>query len=836
VPPALAAIVGITLDAQHHPSITVSASLLALGVLLAMVGVRRCRLTPAVHRHAFGRLLLRAGIPLGIVGGFAALHERQTRFVPASDISRLLGEGGRIVRVRGHVAGPVTVRLVPIPFSRGQTEERTSFEFLVHGLGEGERRRAVAGRLLVSMPGRLEVERGAELEFAGTLRPIEGPMNEGEFDRRAYLAERGIRGRITGAGATDVTIMSLGTWWSPLRLVDRLRSRIGAAISELTPPEEAGLTEALIAGNRQAITREELAPFFETGTLHLLVVSGMHVVLFWQGLRPILSLLGLSVRAWAWVSWVVFPAYALLTGGDPPVVRATIAICLATGSYLTGRPAPAANGVAAAVLVVLAMDPAALFRAGPQLSFVAVLLIQGALPKRLLADAMFDDEFNAEPDRAESAGGRLGRALLESFQASVIITILLAPLTLSRFSLLTPLAMLIGPLLVPLVTVALISGSVAVAVHALAPALGWIVALPCVVAMRMLRSAVAGVEDIPWGFLYAPPPPDWWTVGFHVLLLVPPLVRPGWRLDARALAPCGLWIVVGAMALIARPTGPAALELHQLAVGHGGCTVIRFPDGRTALYDCGSLTLPQVGERVIAPWLWRKGIGRIDLIIISHADLDHFRGLPALARRFAVGRLACHPSFLRSEEPAAIRARQELLDQPGGPPVLTITVAGDRFRFGDHELVVLQPGLADRFESDNAGSLLVALREVTSAAEDAPALALLTGDLSGSGLSRFLRSGVTRSRVLLSPHHGSRSSNTPALAEAVRPEVVIAGDGQPRWREDPLKPFVAVGARVFHTFERGTVRCRFLADRVEVTTFRPERNRVDPLAPVESPD
>ena len=80
-----------------------------------------------------------------------------------------------------------------------------------------------------------------------------------------------------------------------------------------------------------------------------------------------------------------------------------------------------------------------------------------------------------------------------------------------------------------------------------------------------------------------------------------------------------------------------AVLARSLPVGHGGCTVLETPDGRTLLYDAGALAGPEVTRRQIAPFLWSRGIRRIDEVILSHADLDHFNGLPSLLDRFAIG-------------------------------------------------------------------------------------------------------------------------------------------------------------------------------------------------------
>src|SRR5207244_456621 len=93
------------------------------------------------------------------------------------------------------------------------------------------------------------------------------------------------------------------------------------------------------------------------------------------------------------------------------------------------------------------------------------------------------------------------------------------------------------------------------------------------------------------------------------------------------------------------PHRPGEFRCTFLAVGHGGCAVVETPRGQVLLYDVGSIGGPDVTRRHVAPFLWSRGIRRIDELILSHADLDHFNGVPQLAERFAIGRVICTPTF-----------------------------------------------------------------------------------------------------------------------------------------------------------------------------------------------
>ena len=113
------------------------------------------------------------------------------------------------------------------------------------------------------------------------------------------------------------------------------------------------------------------------------------------------------------------------------------------------------------------------------------------------------------------------------------------------------------------------------------------------------------------------------------------------------------------------------LEAEFLAVGHGLAVLIHTPDGQTLLYDCGRLGDPTVGRRIIAPALWARGVSRIDTVFLSHADQDHYDGLPDLLDRFPIGEVRLPPGFAGADNPMATRLIEQL--QARGVPVQPIT-------------------------------------------------------------------------------------------------------------------------------------------------------------------
>jgi competence protein ComEC len=315
-------------------------------------------------------------------------------------------------------------------------------------------------------------------------------------------------------------------------------------------------------------------------------------------------------------------------------------------------------------------------------------------------------------------------------------------------------------------------------------------------------------DRLPGSYWYVADIPTWWIwilyLGlFGVLTLAS--VRPyrTWT----SLAGLG-WLCVGLLAGAAR-LPEDEFRCTFLAVGHGGCTVLEIPDGRILLYDAGALTGPDVTRRQIAPFLWSRGIRRIDEVFLSHADLDHFNGLPALLERFTIGQVTCTPSFAEKLLPGVQLTLATLEKEK--IPIRTVR-AGDHLSAGPVDLEVRHPPAVGPEGTENARSLVLLVRHAGHSL-------LLTGDLEGPGLDRLLALPPVAVDVLMAPHHGSRFPNTAALAAWAHPRVVVSCEGPPRGPTRPPEPYTAVGAQFLGTWPHGAITIRSHSSGLLVETF-----------------
>jgi competence protein ComEC len=691
--------------------------------------------------------------------------------------------------------------------------EMSRLEVAAVALRDGTAWKKVSGRAALLVDGHLlGAHCGDRVRvFAALARPRPA-RNAGEFDFALHARADRRLCELYCDNPDCVVVLQSGSSWSLTRLLGRLRAGGARLLAEHLPPERAALAATLLLGGRSGASREQIKPFFLTGALHLLVVSGMHVAILAGTLYALLRWTPLPRRAGLVVAGAVVIGYALLTGADPSVVRAATLLVIFYAARYLGRRALARNSWAAGSLVVLALNPAELFRTGPQLSFLAVAVLIWAAERpcsRWQVDPL--DRLLAEsrpwPVRALRS---LGRTLWQVTLVALLVWLATLPLVMLRFHLFSPVAVLLGPLLGPLVTAALVSGFALLLLGWLAPPLGAVCGFICDWSLAGLEGVVAWARDLPGSYFWTPGPSAWWVGGAYATLAVMwafPQCRPPRRWAVGLLAG---WIAVGFGAAL-RPRPAERLDCTFVAVDHGCAALIQLPSGATLLYDAGRLGAPETGARSIAAVLWSRGLTRLDAVLVSHADADHYNALPELLERFDVGVVYVSPMMFKRRTKALDALRAAIARH--GVPIREVW-AGDRLRGGGGvKLDILHPPRRGGAASDNANSIVLAL-------EYAGRRILLPGDLEPPGLDDLLATPAYDCDVLLAPHHGSRRSDPPGFAAWSKPECVVVSAGH---RPDATvgAAYRKGGARMLPTAERGAVRVVIQPGALKVETFLP---------------
>lgn len=599
----------------------------------------------------------------------------------------------------------------------------------------------------------IQLGAGQRWRFGVRLKQPHGNLNPNGFDYELHLFEQGVRATGHVRDAVPPRLLARDAGHPIERLRQRVRDAIDAAV---TDRRTAGVLAALAVGDQSAIDREDWDLFRNTGMAHLVSISGLHITMFaWLAGLVIASLWRRSRRAALWLPaqqaarWgglIAASAYAVFSGWGVPSQRTVYMLAAVTVLQALGRRWPWPLVLMSAAVVVSALDPWALLQAGFWLSFVAVGLLMASGP---VSGARTEVKDGAAPEAAtELTSGKesskLGRHVRGEFRNQVIATLGLTPLTLIFFQQVSVVGFLANLVAIPLVTLVVTPlAMLGVFASPLWLAGAWVVEQMC--------SALGWLATWPGAVWTVPVAPVWaqllGLIGAALLVMPAP-----WRTRALAL-PLVLPLL---MPSVQRPA-PGSFELLAADVGQGTAVFIRT-HGHLLVYDTGPQYSQEsdAGQRVLLPLLRSRGESRIDRLMLSHRDTDHVGGARSLLQTMAVTDMW---SSLEDTHPLLALA----------PPGSRCS-AGQRWDWDGVRFEVLQPS-ADAYDSKRKSNAMSCVLRV---AGDHGSV-LLTGDIEREQEAWLVatQGDALRSEVLVVPHHGSKTSSTPAFIDAVHPLVAV---------------------------------------------------------------
>lgn len=693
-----------------------------------------------------------------------------------------------------------------------------------------QRRFTSTGTVLVSLA---DLEQplgyGDRVRFATSLRRPTNFNNPGGFDYRRYLASRKIW--TTAFIDNPRKIIPVATrqgnaFWTWLETV---RNRIRTFLDQHSTRSSGPILKALVLGERGTIPEAVKEDFAISGAAHIMAISGLHlgIIAFFlfRGLLGILrqsETVILRTNIFKLSALLTIPPvilYTLVAGARVTTVRAAIMIIVYLVSIVIDRPRNLFHTLALAALVITLIDPASLLEASFQLSFMAVLAILFLFPR-------FSRLFRREeivPSKQKRPIHRLtswGRDLLLVSLAAMIGT---APLIAYHFHRFSPMGLISNFLVIPLlgflaVPASLISALLSLCCTYLAipfvRTAGWIVDLT----VFMIQS----LASLPGASFHVSTPTVLEIVLFYVFIAV--ILHIGRSVFYRiALA---VILCLGAVDVgywLARTHFNQTLTITSVDVGQGDCALVEFPGGKRALIDGGGFYDDSfdVGKNVVAPFLWKKKIQKIDFLVLTHPDPDHLNGLKFIARTFRVEEL--WDSGQKSNSPFF----GELMTIVRQKQIHRISL----FRGDDPRIingVVVHP-LHPRREDlqahcwpnrSRANNLSLVLRLVFGSQAF-----LFTGDIEREAEAELIASGIDlESRVIKVPHHGSLTSSTASFLLKVRPEIAVISAGQRSMFRLPnpkvLKRYEGLGCRIFRTDRHGAITLETDGETLRIKTFQ----------------
>ncbi len=588
-----------------------------------------------------------------------------------------------------------------------------------------------------------ELRPGDIVRVSARIRPLDSPRNPGVTDFNSVLAARGFVGSAS-ASDRDVTVLARGRGSFVLnRLVTPVRTYIFGVIDRVLPGDEGSLLVGLLLGGSQGLPKDVQEAFKDAGIVHVLAVSGMNVSIVVGVLWVLLSALGVRGwrRFWAGVAGVGF--YVLLVGWSAAPMRAGLMACAVLLSTPTQRRLSPVASLCVAGFVLLLIDPAMLFDVGAQLSFAATLGIALVVGP---AERMF---------RRAVRVRWLSRWALAPMIVSFAATLATAPLLLHHFSRVQPLAFVTSTVVVPLVGLAMPLGIVVLLASLVSHSLASVFAQSLWLVLFVLLKLTVFMGRLDWA-IWEPGRLSWLWVGWAYLLglLVLRLNRSRARAGFAVLLLVGLSAMTWQGALRTPGNSVTFLDPKQ-----GDAILLEDSLGHKVLVDAGVN-----GPGVLRDYLRGRGIHRLDVVVVTHPDKDHYGGLLDLPARVRVRRLLVPVTESQDPDYRSLLTRL----RAGGTEVVVVGkgvhLTGSGFRVD-----FLWPDDATR-ASFLTGGVRTNDLSLVALVEHSGFRMLLTGDFESPD---HLAGEDLHADLLKSPHHGSLKGNRPSLYERVRPDYVL---------------------------------------------------------------
>ena len=737
-----------------------------------------------------------------------------TALQPPTDPSRVynLIHKKTKVTLAGEVTGLATI-----------SGDKSSFDLavshiLVRGQTAPATMRPATGKIRLAMRGSAPdfIRPGQKLLVVASVDRIHNYQTPGTFDYVLYMRNKGVfcSGWIKSPRhiLAEPTVSRQGIL--AIRLPSqRFRQRIDNFLRHHCDPVTGGLYRALLIGNRSGLSGDTIDHFAASGCMHLLAISGLHMgllafllhgMVYWLLKRC--QWLLLHTNASALALCLTFPflfGYAFIAGLNAPVFRALIMAGFFLLAVICNRQHQLFHLLAAAALVLLALHPLALFTASFQLSFAALVAIALITP--------YLHAFH----RTQQAGNnniatKVVLWLMTAFLISLAATAGTLPLLLYHFNRFSPIGPLMNLVIEPLLCfIALPLGLLAAPFLTVAPKVASLLFSCGGYALHAADILTTKTAQLPLAAIWTITPSVGEIAAYYLLIFL--LCR-----IPRQTGKYRLLITGGALLLLIHFTAglylPQIFHVHQgkkarvsfLDLGKGSSTLLEMTDGTTILIDGGGSSSDRfnVGRQIIAPFLWKQRIWRLNALVITHPDSDHYNGLGFIAKRF-------HPQIAYiNDQPIQNSGYQKLITTIQRQQIRLTTPQPGQILHADclcRLSCIGMTGLVDKMDSDNNHGLVMKL-------ECGEKSFLFPADIEQRA-ERILLAGnrQIRANVLLAPHHGSKTSCSHPFLRAVAPQLIVVSagprqqnffpaPGNRRWWQQQHIPFLITGID-------GTIAC-----------------------------
>jgi len=627
---------------------------------------------------------------------------------------------------------------------------------------------------------------GNIIHFKGDFYKGNEERNPGEFDYNKYLRFRGISGLLTAYNISSLKIIKANKN-NLSNFVFIARRYIDRQIGKLYNMQSAALLRGLLLADRSQISYDTKTEFINSGIIHILAVSGLHVgfiiliFLFIFGrfniyLRSILTIVGLII-------------YLILIGPPASAFRAGVMVILLIVALITNRSTNLLNSIAIAGFIILLIHPEELFNAGFQLSFSAVISIAIIYPPISKWINSYDIKYNSLKN------------ILLFIAVSLAVQIGTIPFTIYYFGKVSLVALFTNMIIIPLVGVVIAIGIMSIVFGLMSAAIASYFSIVNHLIINFIYYLIHLIGSSDHSFLRINGFSVYDIVLFYLFLSIAFVFYR--KFTGNIAKSILLMLCVLNILLLSRFDNVELMPDNRLSVmmvdvGQGDSFLLKFPNGETALIDAGTASFSyDSGERVILPLMNYLGIKKIDYGFVSHLDLDHYGGIISLIHNDKISRIykpATDTSEIKEVRFEKFVAGNKLPEDYYRRGIIKI---------GNARIYVLNISDYNLSDSNNRSGLLKVVYGNSAF--------LFTGDLYKRGEEYYSKmyGGFLDSDVLKVGHHGSKTSSSEAFLKMVTPEVSLISDRRQNKFHHPARQTLdklrAINSKVYRTDISGAV-------------------------------
>ncbi len=646
-------------------------------------------------------------------------------------------------------------------------------------------------KILLSVYGKkVHIAPGEIYQITGRLKVPEPETNPGGFDYRFYLQ-------------TQKLYLTMWTEPEDIRLIDKeplflqydrlllLRSNIINTIDTHLPKQESSVLTSIIFGSSE-IDAEVLENFRHIGIAHVLAVSGLHTGIIYLFIQALLRLFRAGKKTTFFLTTIGLIGYILLTGMSVSVIRASIMLWFLCLANLMGKKGDSFNFLCIAAMLILLLNPLAIFTVSFQMSFVAVLSIVLFVP-------VIENKIRTK--------SKYLRKLLLFISVSMIVQIAVAPITAYYFHTFSPVSLLANLLIVPMIGVLLVTALFGL----IFTPLPQIADILFVIVEKLLSYSIYIADvlaKLPYAYLYVKSP------RWYVFVLIYTLMLCGFgylhrkKEKDRKFALVMLSVVFISFTISYLP--PLFTKVYFIDVGFGDSALIHTNQGETVLIDGGGYLSNDTATYDILPLLEECNIRSLDAVIVTHSDSDHIKGIIGI-----IGKIKIKQIYANDDGGALYDSLIEKADIHDIP--VKNVCEGDIITAGDVELYVLNP-TEEILSSSSRNNLSIIIR-----AEIQDHTLLFLGDAGKSALDGLIdHELLSDTEIIKASHHGGYYSNLDELYTITMPQLCVISVGANGYRlpsEETIELLDSMQISYLRTDKSGCITLILRDNEINIKTY-----------------